>query len=269
MLQNNPHVDVIRVVKEEFLKTTGYRYLWRYPADLVSTLTDKKKRYYRLYFQYVPPSWLYEKPIKEIVPEIFSELGIKPDCMKVQLFFTKKEEDRARRMLAPYKDVILLHIHSRSSTKHHWPMENWEQLVRSMPDYTFIQVGLADEPSVKGALDWRGKTGVREAYCLLKYSLTFVGIDSSFAHATNAFDLPGVVLWGDTSPVHWGHENNINLFKKVPCSPCYYYLYDNPCPFDHECMRSITVEEVRNALLRQIVPGKKRLTFLGYTSPVY
>jgi len=154
--------------------------------------------------------------------------------------------------MAPYKNTVLMHIHSRSSVNHHWPIEKWEALIEALPDCTFIQIGNKDEKYVKGSLDWRGKTQLRDAFCLIKHAHTFVGVDSSFAHATNAFGLPGVVLFGDSSPVHWGHENNINLYKKVSCSPCYYYIGSNPCPYGHECMNTIDVHEVRAAVLHQL-----------------
>jgi ADP-heptose:LPS heptosyltransferase len=90
---------------------------------------------------------------------------------------------------------------------------------------------------------------------ILKYARSFVGIDSSLAHATNAFDLPGVILFGDSNPATWGHDNNINLYTAVRCSPCYYYVWNHPCPYGHECMESITVEDVKKALLRQLARG--------------
>ncbi len=98
---------------------------------------------------------------------------------------------------------------------------------------------------------------------LVKYATAFVGIDSSVAHMTNAFDLPGVVVWGDTDPRHWGHSNNINLYKLLPCSPCYYMLGGIPCPYDHRCMTEITVDEVKAALLKQLERGRERLRALG------
>lgn len=263
VLLYNPHVDAIRLVNKKFLEGSASRYLWKYPGDLLSALTDNNRKYYQLYFQHVPPTWLYTKSVKEIVPEIFEDLNITLDNTKVEVFFSPEEEEKARNMLVQYNyNTIVLHIHSRASRNHHWPHENWEKLVCSMPEYTFVQVGHPDEPYVPGALDWRGKTSVREVYCLLKYSLSFLGVDSNFSHVTNAFDLPGVVLFGDSSPVYWGHDNNLNIYKAVNCSPCYYVLWNNPCPYDHRCMNSITVEEVRTAVALQATAGRQRLALL-------
>ena len=249
VLLNNPYIDSVRLV--------GGKYMWKYPAHLYAYLFNPKKlKYYYMFFQHIPLSWAYAKHVKDIVPEIFGDLGLELAHREVQLFFTWAEENKARKALVLYRNVVIMHIHSRSSANHHWPIEKWQELVSSLPGYTFIQIGHSDEPYVTGALDWRGKTTLREALCLVKYADSFVGVDSSLAHATNAFNIPGVVLFGDSSPVFWGHENNINIFKGIRCSPCFYYLDADHCPYGHECMNHITVEEVRNALTEQLnIPG--------------
>lgn len=252
VLLNNPYIDSLRLV--------GVWYMWKYPVHLYAYLFKPESlKHYFMRFQHIPLSWLYEKNVKEIVPEIFADLQVSVEHNTVQLFFTREEEDRARKALVFYRNVVLMHIHSRSSANHHWSLEKWEELVRSLPEYRFIQIGHHDEPAVNGVLDWRGKTTLREALCLVKYADSFVGVDSSMAHATNAFNVPGVVLFGDSSPVHWGHDNNINIYKNIRCSPCFYYLDADPCPYGHECMNHITVEEVRNAIIRQLqLPGARQ-----------
>lgn len=248
VFRNNPHIDSLRALK--------IRSLLRYPSHLYAYLFNRKKvKYTLMHFQHIPLTWAFNKSVKDIVPEIF-DLKLKDNT--IQMFFSRGEEEIARLRLSQYRNVVLMHIHSRSSPNHHWAMENWNELVRKMPDYTFIQIGHTNEPSVEGAIDWRGKTGLREVMCLLKYADSFVGVDSFLSHATNAFNTPGVVLFGDSSPVYWGHDNNINIYKNVICSPCYYHLWGSPCPYGHECMKNITVGEVQEALVRQ-VNGKKRV----------
>jgi len=249
VFRNNPCIDSLRRLTLLSLLLDPLR-LYGY------FFNRQTGRYYRLYFNYVPTSMLYSKSVKEIAADIF-DLRLKDK--RVQLFLTEKEHRMAVEMLAPYRNTVIVHVYSRSSRNHHWDMANWAALVRQLPDLTFIQIGNDDEPPIEGALDWRGKTSLREAFALLAHCLSFVGIESVYGHVTNAFLLPGVVLFGDSSPLFWGHDNNINIYKGVSCSPCYDYAYGAPCPFGHECMRRITVEEVRDALIRQVtgrVPSK-------------
>ena len=238
---NNPNVDSLR----DFRKMSFWRYYYRLSSFFIRKKTDP----FVVLFQHIPPSWIYKVHVIDIVAEIFK---VKLKSRKIELFFTKDEENRAKQALKPFKNTVIMHIHSKSSQNHHWELENWEELIKQLPDYTFIQLGLKTEPEVKGALDWRGKTLFREALCLLKYADSFVGVDSNMAHATNAFDMPGVVLFGDSSPVHWGKPNNINIYKEVECSPCYYELWHERCPYGHECMKLITVEDVKKALIQQM-----------------
>lgn len=245
VLAKDPNIDSLRLLKPLAML--------RYPYHLYALLTSPDKiKYYHMHFQIIPLSFVYKKSVKEVVPEVFADLNIQLKSTRVQIYFTAKEEEKARRALAPYKNVIVMHTKSLSSENHHWPLERWEALVKELPEYTFIQTGTASEPYVKGALDWRNKLSIRESLCILKYADSFVGIESSMAHATNAFDIPGVVLFGDTSPVHFGHENNINIYKSVRCSPCYFYMWNSPCAYTHDCMNLITVEEVKNALMQQM-----------------
>ncbi|OQP54228.1 hypothetical protein A4H97_22280 [Niastella yeongjuensis] len=256
VLLNNPYIDSLRLLPP--------LYLWRYPYHLFSYLFNNSRRqghffdtqklkHYSMRPNAIPVSWLYNKNVKEVVPELFSDLDVRLENKNVQLFFTKREEAKARHRLAPYRNTIIMHVYSRTSVNHMWSIEKWEALVRELPEFTFIQVGMEDEPRVKGAIDWRdNKMGIRDIFCLLKYATSFVGVESCMGHATNAFGLPGVVLFGDTSPVHWGHDNNINIYKNVRCAPCFHHLNGDPCPYTHECMRLITVEDVKAALIRQV-----------------
>lgn len=257
VLLKNPYIDSLRLLPP--------LWLWRYPYHLYSYLFNpswrrgyyfdpEKVKHYSMRPNVIPVSWISQKSVKEVVPEIFGDdFDVRLRNKNVQLFFTKREEEKVRRKLAPYKNVVIMHVYSRSSVNHLWPAERWAALVKSLPEYTFIQVGMEDEPEVKGAIDWRdNKMNIREVFCLVKYATSFVGIDSSVAHSTNAFRVPGVVLFGDTSPVHWGHDNNINIYKEVRCAPCFAYVNGDPCPYTHECMLKITVEEVREALIKQV-----------------
>lgn len=193
---------------------------------------------------------------KSAVEFIGEMLSISVEDKKLEVFLTKEEEEWGRQCLAPYVNPIILHVSSMASKNQEWPIENWEKLATDMPDYTFIQVGNLEDHKVKGAVDMRGKTSFRQALSLMKNSLSFAGVVSSFSHATSAFNIRGVVLFGASTPEVWGHGNNINLYKNLPCAPCIDLLLSSRCPYNKPCMRMITVEEVKSALLRQLSLGK-------------
>jgi hypothetical protein len=93
---------------------------------------------------------------------------------------------------------------------------------------------------------------------LLSKCHAFSGMDSFFSHCTNAFGLTGVVLFGDSSPVVWGHPNNINLYKELRCSPCIDILQGYECPYGLPCLNTITPNEVIEALKSALEKNKNR-----------
>ncbi|HEV9035847.1 MAG TPA: glycosyltransferase family 9 protein [Puia sp.] len=258
VLLQNPNIDSLRVLLP--------KYMWRYPRHLYAYLFNseglkyydsKRFKFYYLFFQHVPSVLYEQKHVMDILPEIFGDLAIDVSRKKCELYFTRNEEEKARSAVAPYKNIVFVHVHSKCSENHHWLPERWNELVASLPQYTFIQVGGKNETPVRSAVDWRGRTGLREAFCLFKHGDAFVGVDSCFAHVANAFNVPGVVLFGDSSPVFVGHNTNINIYKGLSCSPCEEYLNGHACPIGHSCMNLITVEEVRESLLRQLAVRKR------------
>jgi ADP-heptose:LPS heptosyltransferase len=206
-------------------------------------------RFYLFHYGRFYPSLYYKKEAAEIIAEMMETVL---EETTIQVFLTKKEEAVARNLLSQYRNPIILHKDTMTGKDKEWELSKWEDLVKEMPEYSFIQMGVASDIRVDGAIDLRGKTSFREGMALVKNSLSFVGVDSSFAHVTNAFDIPGVVLFGPSTPAIWGHPNNINIYRSLRCSPCVDILRGTECPYCKECMTTITVAEVKKALLRQL-----------------
>jgi ADP-heptose:LPS heptosyltransferase len=234
---NNPYIDRV--------KSTSFF------ANMIPYILFhlKKLRFGSIAYGQLLPSVGYNKNATEIIAEM---LGVELEDKKVQVFLNRAEEHKALQLLSGYRNPIALHISSLTSKNQEWPLQNWEELVRQMPDYTFLQLGLAADDKVAGTVDLRSETSFREALAIIKYVNGFAGVCSAFSHATNAFGTPGVVLFGASTPTIWGHANNINLYKALPCAPCIDLILNHTCPYGKPCMKLITVEEVRTALLKQI-----------------
>ena len=236
--QHNPDVD--RITDISFIKN---------PWPFICYYLKWTKFYHFSYGQLFPSLFYKKKAARLIAEEIF---GTTLEDDKIRVYLTEKEEKWAREQLAPYKNPVIIHISSIASKNQEWPVDYWNKLISEMPEYTFIQLGVATENQVDKAIDFRGRTTFREAMAIIKNAKSFVGVVSSFSHATNAFDTPGVVLFGASAVEVWGHPNNINLFKGLSCAPCIDRLEKSPCPYDKQCMTGISVEEVKHALLKQL-----------------
>jgi ADP-heptose:LPS heptosyltransferase len=258
--QQDPQAKIIVVAPKRLRELFKYNpHIDRLPSTYLAyvyfglTLINRLK-VHRLRYGFLRPSLFYKKGAAKILAEM---LDVELSDANIEVFLTAAEEEKARNVLSRYNNPIIINPSTIFSKNKQWLPERWEELVQSLPNYTFIQLGLkGEEPLVKGAIDMRGEFGIRESIALLKQSLCYVGVDSFLAHVTNAVKTPGVVLFGPSSPVIWGHPENVNIYKKVQCSPCIDILHKDECPYSRECMTGITVDEVREAVTEQV---KKRL----------
>lgn len=239
IFENNPFVDRISVGMARHFFTFF--------------LMTKLRAVYHLYYGKYRPSYFPDRTATEIMAEI---VGIRLKEKKVRIFLTEKEDFDAKSFLSQYKNPICFQAGTTGVNKF-WYKDRWEDLIKQMPDYTFIQLGRENEDPMKGAVILLGKTSFRESMALIKHSLSFVGVDSVLAHVTNAFDTPGVILFGSTTPKVWGQTNNINIYKGIRCSPCIDILSNSLCPYSRQCMAMITVADVKAALTTQLLRRKQ------------
>lgn len=237
LFKNNPHIHKVNSMT-----------FWKHPISFI-LYKFKWAKFYTFLYGHMMPTVFARKNAKQLIADML-EVPLQDE--KIDVYISQEEKQAAEELLAPYKNPILVHITSMTSENQEWPMENWNALAASMPEYTFIQVGLTREQKVENMVDWRGKTSFRETMALFYHIRSFVGVNSSFSHVTNAFDTPGVVLFGPSQPAIWGHSNNVNLYKPLRCSPCLDLLVKGKCPYGRECMHNITVDEVKEALLKQM-----------------
>ncbi|MBB6127427.1 glycosyltransferase family 9 protein [Mucilaginibacter lappiensis] len=234
ILRNNPHIDALVKFNIYYKVLSYFRFIKPYTIE----------------YAYLRPSFAYtDKKAQEIIAEM---VDVSLEHPKLQIFLSTQEDIEAQNMLAEYKNPIVIHVTSLTSKDQMWPVEYWVKLIKSLPQYTFLQIGLTSEQYIPGSIDLRGKTKVRLSMALVKHAASFIGVVSFLSHVTNAFNKPGVVLFGPSSTDVWGHINNINVVKNLPCSPCVDLLIGSVCPYGQPCMKLISVEEVHSALLSQI-----------------
>ncbi|MFT5822324.1 MAG: ADP-heptose:LPS heptosyltransferase [Crocinitomix sp.] len=238
LFENNPSID--RYIE---LNT------WTTTADFFRIAFRFDKSLYLNYGTLKPSIFCKGLHATEIIANMIDLNLTDPQA---EICMTAAEDEKAKALLNQYKNPVLIQITSNCSSNQNWPMDRWEKLVDQMPDCTFLQVGTASEEVVKGSISLLGKTNMRESLSLLKHVGSFVGVDSFFNHASNAFLTKGVVLFGPSHPAMWGYSHNINLYTKLPCAPCIDVLGGNPCPYNSPCMDLIEVEHVKSAILSQL-----------------
>ncbi len=88
-----------------------------------------------------------------------------------------------------------------------------------------------------------GKTSLKEAACIIKNAMLFIGNDSGLAHLSAAMGQKTITIFGPTSPLWTAPIGKAAtyIWKPPECAPC----YKRECPFNtKKCMENIKVGDV-------------------------
>lgn len=191
--------------------------------------------------------------------------GIEPDDAPPRLAIPPESAERAREALAraglpPDGPLVLLAPGAAFGWTKRWPADRFGRLgrllaKRGLPCALVIGPGeeaLAEEarlaagggnlPALGADLDPIGVAA------LAARARVVVSNDSGPMHLAAAVGTPVVAIFGPTDPGRTGPSGVPSevLDRYVFCSPCYL----KECPYRHECMREIEVEDVLGAVER-------------------
>ncbi len=148
-----------------------------------------------------------------------------------------------------------------------WPLENFANLIRSLPSDKQLTVLLLGSPSERGYVEQlrqltkdsqipihntAGDLSFAGFTALLKSLSVLVTNDSGPLHLARAFKVPTVSLWGPTHPVVFSPrgEKHISLYKPIYCSPCTHASDVPPCGGDNRCLKQLSWVRVARALYK-------------------
>lgn len=186
--------------------------------------------------------------------------------MPLRLFLTDAEREEASRLLetgelAPGSSYIVLHA-TAGSGRHlkQWHAERFARVADRIQDELGLKVvisgmGQDEHPMVadivakvkRPVINLFGKTSVRVLSAIIEAARLYVGCDTGPMHLAAAVNTPIVALFGPTDPVQWRPWTlapSRMIRAGLPCSPC----PGKTCPYNVECMSSIEVEEVMQAV---------------------
>ena len=230
LLKNNQYVDVLvrpeeqEKMKEEFLDSEIRFYNI---GDLFPGLNEVKKKGSNILCDFFRTPYLGDN---------------------LEIYLTNEEERFGKTIMDKFRFPVTINPTSFCSKNEEWDISNWTKIISQFPQIDFIQIGKSDEQKISGAIDYRGVYNLRECIAILKNSKIYLGVDSFFGHVASAFDIKGIILFGDSSPFVYGHDNNINIYKALPCSPCFELLGGSSCPYNIACMKEISIEMVSNEI---------------------
>jgi len=174
---------------------------------------------------------------------------------KTEIFLSKDEVMQAKEILRKIKGFKIGINPNVSAESRRWFKERFAQLAdRIVKEFKakVIFFGSKEEEeyvsnivkSVKGKVyNFAGKINLREYITILSQLNLFITNDSGPMHLANAVGTEVIALEGAADINETGMFNNskrIYINKNLPCSPC----VKNVCPYNLECLREITVEDV-------------------------
>jgi ADP-heptose:LPS heptosyltransferase len=107
-------------------------------------------------------------------------------------------------IISPYSKALL----SGKQNPKNYPY--WEELIAQI-DEPIVQVGIVGEKQL--VKDFRQNLPISDLRKLIQECRTWISCDSFFQHLGWDEGKQGIVLWGVSDPLIYGHPENINLLK--------------------------------------------------------
>ena len=199
-------------------------------------------------------------------------LGFTPDPVVFPVALDDETRFQARALLREHglpehERFVAISPGARWETKV-WPENSFSQLLRLLaeqePSVRCILLGGSEDTPLcdrlaggagNGALSLAGRTSIRQMAAMLERASAVVCHDSAPMHLAVALGRPLVCLTGPTNPARTGPYRRMHDCLRVPleCSPCYFRKLSQ-CPYDHRCMRELSVESVLTRVRSLIGP---------------
>jgi ADP-heptose:LPS heptosyltransferase len=108
----------------------------------------------------------------------------------------------------------------------------WPELIKLL-DHPVVQVGVKGEQQLVD--DFRPNLPLTELAELVHQADTWISVDSFFQHFCWDLKKYGIVIWGQSDPLIFGHEENINLLKdRKYLRKEQFWLWEQ-CEYKQEC----------------------------------
>jgi ADP-heptose:LPS heptosyltransferase len=245
------------------LKKRGVKTTWLFTrvadafagnSDLVAVPSDYRLHRFCEMFGITPLELSYPEPPKEhLIATMCARAGVHGEIALRPYLVVSAAETLAGKRVARRQIVFQT---SSLSAKHpmknkQWPIERFQAVADALrEDFDLVQLGSRRDPPLRGCLDLRDKTSIREAAAIFAASHLFVGLVSGLMHLARAVDCRSVIVYGGREhPNQSGYCANENLYWEGHCSPCW---QRDHCDYDRKCMQAMLPDHAIAAARRQI-----------------
>lgn len=193
-----------------------------------------------------------KNPHKHLLTESLEKLGLSSKIQKPHYVVTEEEREIATKRLSAFKKpLVAINTSSKESCKN-WLPEYWIELLTSLNGaFTVIQLGDENELEFENSIRLAGKLNLRESISVLEKCSLFIGGVSFLMHAAASVGVKSVIIYGGReTPSNSGYSQNVNLFEKMECGPCWIHEEDGEfCLNEMNCMKKIKPSLVYSAIM--------------------
>ena len=220
-----------------------------------------------IFFNVKGPAFSYKKNMVQNISDLVEPIVVGKGPWEPEIFLADEEKEWAFNTLSARKldDSVRVAIHPGAFYPiREWPAERFREVVKRITEenrWKVLVFGGKKEEAVMDTIHKvaGGKTGIfyglglRQFMSLLSCCDLLICNNSGPLHIASALGIPTVSIVGPSIVPLWlpYGENHIVIRKDLPCSPCNRV----ECK-DHSCMKLITVEEVMEAVKKQLGMGK-------------
>lgn len=217
-----------------------------------------------------------DKPMVEYYADLLRLAGMVPKTSRLELYGCEEFKAKANMLLARAginDSDVLVGIApgagaswGENASLKHWPALRFAQLSDRIIENLGAKIVILGDSAEKNiaeimmagmkhkGVNLTGKTSLGELIGVMSRLRLLVTNDGGLLHMAAALGVETVSIFGPVSEVVYGPypagESHRVIKKDVPCRPCYKNFRLPLCERDRECLKSITVDEVFNAVRR-------------------
>ena len=223
-------------------------------SNMPSVLLEKNNQYYSKLVHSVAD----KKNELQLYKEFLNAFEIQVDSLYPVFNVTGESENFANNifkenLLDQNKTIALFPF----AKHHHKEFKNYEAVINSFPDYSFIILGGKEKleqsqkyNGFKNCVNLTGRTDLSQLASVIKGCRLYIGADSSGAHIASALNIQNVVVLGGG---HFGRFLPYSKYTSVVCKPMDCYWCNWNCVHENvKCVEEISTELLEFAVRKTL-----------------
>ncbi len=241
----NPHVDILIPCDGDDL------YFWALPerkAAVFSPYVVAEEKPGHLTDPAVMGLFRFNQGCSSVVRQLAAYYRIELADESLEIFTSQEDRAWAGRAIRRFSGRPFVIVNNSSpNPQKTYPLPLWNKVLGALKDRVYLLELTGEEPSSPFVHRTLPYPPLRRSAALYRLADCVLTIDSFPGHLAAAVGTPGVVLFGPSSPVAFGHRSNRNL-RSMGCPPCADSLRRFDCE-DTKCIDRIDPGTVAEKVL--------------------